>query len=68
MRICQKKANVELVVIVLRMRQRLKKIFANLVSITITNFDTDFAPGLVACWMRICQKRQLLSWWLYSCA
>ena len=19
--------------------------------------DTDFAPGLVACWMRICQKK-----------
>ena len=30
--------------------------------------DTDFAPGLVACWMRICQKKQLLSWCLYSCA
>ena len=31
--------------------------------------DTDFAPGLVACWMRICQKsNSTLSWWLYSCA
>ena len=42
------KANVELVVIVLRMRQRSTKIFAHLDiyldSITLTNFDTDFAP------------------------
>ena len=22
--------------------------------------DTDFAPGLVACWMRICQKKKEL--------
>ena len=56
------------------MRQRSTKFFAHLDiyldSITLTDFDTDFAPGVatevVAGWMRICQKRKELLKWIFS--
>ena len=65
-----KKATVEVVVIFLRMRQRSKKAFAHLDSITLTNFDADFVPGVatgvVAGRIRICQKRKELLKWIFS--
>ena len=56
------------------MRQRSTKFFTHLDiyldSISITNFDTDFAPrvatGEVAGRMRICQKRKELLKWIFS--